>query len=56
MTVSANLYTQEAGRDMRYYYGYSPSDPQQYFVDTVGGSSTDASDHTEYRLGTVTVS
>ena len=55
-TVSANLYTQDAGRDMRYYYGYSPDATSQYFVDTVGGSSSDASQHSEYRLGTVTVS
>ena len=36
--VIANLYTNTAGRDMRYYYGYTPGDPKEYSVDTVGGA------------------
>jgi hypothetical protein len=53
--VYANLYTNDVGRDMRYYYGYSPTAPKAYFVDTVGGSGS-STQHTEYRLGTVTIS
>ena len=50
--VYANLYTQASGRDMRYYFGYSPSATKQYHVDTVGGSGGTAQ-FTEYRLGSV---
>ena len=52
--VYANLYTQVTGRNMRYYYGYAPGETKRYYVDTVGGSGG-ASEHTEYRLGSVTV-
>ena len=52
--VYANLYTQDAGRDMRYYWGYSPTDTRHYSIDTVGGSGG-ATQHTEYLLGSVTV-
>ena len=36
--VIANLYTDGSGRNMRYYYGYSETDPEAHFVDTVGGA------------------
>ena len=52
--VYANLYTQATGRNMRYFWGYSPSDTKHYSIDTVGGSGG-ATEHTEYRLGSVTV-
>jgi uncharacterized Zn-binding protein involved in type VI secretion len=52
--VFANLYTQVTGRNMRYYYGYAPGETKRFSVDTVGGSGG-ASEHTEYRLGSVTV-
>ena len=50
----ANLYTADSGRNMRYYYGYLPTNPRQYSVDTVGGSGG-TSQHTEYALQDVTV-
>ena len=50
--VYANLYTNDTGRNMRYYWGYSPSDTRHYSVDTVGGSGG-STQHTEYLLGTV---
>ncbi len=53
--VYANLYTQRTGRNMRYYWGYSASATKLYSIDTVGGSGG-ATEHTEYRLGSVTVS
>ena len=52
--VYANLYTEDAGRNMRYFWGYSSSDTKHYYIDTVGGSGG-ATQHTEYRLGSVTV-
>ena len=52
--VYANLYTEDAGRNMRYYYGYSPTETKRYYVDTTGGSGG-ATEHTEYSLGSVTV-
>jgi len=52
--VLANLYTSSAGRDMRYFYGYTPGDPREFSVDTVGGTGgTDQ--HEEYSLGTVSI-
>jgi len=52
--VFANLYTAGSDRDMRYYYGYAPTDPDAHYVDTVGG--TGGSDqHEEYSLGTVSI-
>jgi ribosomal protein L35AE/L33A len=53
--VFANLYTGDAGRNMRYYWGYSATDTKHYSVDTVGGSGG-STQHTEYLLGTVTIS
>ena len=50
----ANLYTSGAGRNMRYYYGFTPDAPKALYVDTVGGSGG-ADEHTEYSLGLVTV-
>jgi hypothetical protein len=50
--VRAKLYTNETGRDMRYYYGYSPGNPKERFVDTVGGAGG-SEQHAEYSLGTV---
>jgi len=50
----ANLYTSGAGRDMRYFYGFTPGDPKALYVDTVGGSGR-TEQHTEYSLGTVTI-
>ena len=50
----ANLYTSGSGRDMRYYYGFTPEDPKALYVDTVGGSGG-TEEHTEYSLGTVTI-
>ncbi len=29
--IWANLYTSGSGRDMRYYYGYTPGDPEVYY-------------------------
>ena len=52
--VFANLYTSSAGRDMRYFYGYTPGDPREFSVDTVGGAGgTDQ--HEEYSLGMVSI-
>jgi len=51
----ANLYTGGSGRDMRYYYGFTPADPKAHSVDTVGGTGG-FDQHTEYSLGQVTVS
>jgi len=52
--VIANLYTQATGRNMRYYYGYTPENPKAYFVDTVGGAGG-SDQHEEYSLGTVVI-
>jgi uncharacterized repeat protein (TIGR01451 family) len=52
--VVANLYTSGSGRDMRYYYGFTPGDPKAYSVDTVGGAGG-ADQHEEYSLGTVEI-
>jgi hypothetical protein len=52
--VMANLYTAGAGRNMRYYYGYSAANPSALSVDTVGGSGG-STEHTEYELGTVDI-
>ena len=52
--VIANLYTKAAGRDMRYFYGYTEGDPKAYYVDTIGGAGgTDQ--HEEYSLGTINI-
>jgi hypothetical protein len=50
--VLANLYTVS---NMRYFYGYSPSAPKQFHVDTVGGSGG-STEFAEYSLGRITVS
>jgi len=52
--IFANLYTSSAGRDMRYYYGFTPGDPKAYSVDTVGGAGG-SDQHEEYSLGTVII-
>ena len=52
--VYATLYTATAGRDMRYYYGYAADQTRSHYVDTVGGSGG-VTQHTEYSLGSVTV-
>ena len=36
--VFASLYTANPGRDLTYYYGYTPGDPRAYSIATVGGS------------------
>ena len=53
-TVLANLYTSTAGRNMRYFYGFTPGDVRAHSVDTVGGAGG-ADQHEEYTLGTVTI-
>ena len=52
--VFANLYTSAAGRDMRYYYGYTTGNPKANYVDTIGGSGG-TTQFQEYSLGTITV-
>jgi len=53
--VIANLYTSsESGRVMRYYYGYTPGDPEEFYVDVSGGVGG-ADEHEEYDLGTVDI-
>ena len=52
--VWANLYTNVAGRNMRYFYGFTPGDVRAHYVDTVGGAGG-ADQHEEYSLGTVTI-
>lgn len=52
--VLANLYTSSSGRDMRYYYGFTPGDPKANYVDTVGGAGG-FEEHEEYSLGTVNI-
>jgi len=52
--VVANLYTASAGRDMRYYYGYTSSTPKALHVDTLGGAGG-SDQHEEYSLGTVSI-
>jgi len=52
--VIANLYTEEPGHDMRYYYGYTPDNPKAHFVDTKGGTGG-AYQFTEYSLGTIDI-
>lgn len=49
--VVANLYT---AVDMRYFYGFTPSDPRTHSVDTVGGAGG-SEQHAEYSLGTVSI-
>jgi len=51
--ILANLFVSSGGRDMRYFYGYTPGDPREFFVDTGGDGGTDQ--HTEYSLGTVSI-
>jgi hypothetical protein len=50
----ANLYTNNPGRDMRYYYGYTAGYPKAYSVDTVGGAGG-STQFQEYSLGTVDI-
>ncbi len=52
--VFANLYTSGTGRDMRYFYGYTPGDPREFSVDTVGGAGG-SDQHAEYSLGMVSI-
>ena len=52
--VIANLYTATSGRDMRYYYGYSPNEPNTFYVDTIGGTGG-PDQHEEYSLGMVEI-
>ena len=52
-SVYANLYTQAPGRKMRYFWGYSPTQTKQYSIDVTG--NTNATEHTEYLLGSVSV-
>jgi hypothetical protein len=52
--VRAKLYTNDPGRDMRYYYGFSPSAPKALFVDTVGGAGG-TEQLAEYSLGTIDI-
>jgi hypothetical protein len=51
----AKLYTNDPGRNMRYYFGYTPVAPKAFHVDTVGGDGG-AEQFAEYPLGSVTVS
>jgi hypothetical protein len=53
--VWGKLYTNDPGRDMRYYYGFSPEAPKAFYVDTVGGAGG-GEQHADYDLGTVNVS
>jgi hypothetical protein len=53
--VYAKLYTNDPGRNMRYFYGYTPQAPTASFVDTVGGDGGPTEQHAEYLLGTFNV-
>lgn len=52
--IRAKFYTANTGRNMRYYYGYTPDNPKAFYVDTVGGSGG-SEQFTEYNLGKIII-
>jgi hypothetical protein len=52
--VYATVYTANTGRNMTYYYGYTPTTPTASSFNTVGGSGG-SQQVTKYDIGTISV-